>query len=127
MMRPRRKELEGSIGLSKRFSHRAPGSSGVKVQDIWFISCICFILLAITEYAACLYLKRNLTRKKREAKMKLAKEQAAKASKAEKEHLRQKEEQKLFVVRTFANNVVRAINKYQVPPTEEHEGVFTNS
>ena len=99
----------------------------MKVQDIWFISCICFILLAITEYAACLYLKRNLTRKKREAKMKLAKEQAAKASKAEKEHLRQKEEQKLFVVRTFANNVVRAINKYQVPPNEEHEGVIHNS
>ena len=76
------------------------------MQDIWFISCICFILLAITEYAACLYLKRNLTRKKRKAKMKLVKELVAKASQEEEDHLRQKEEQKLFVVRTFANNVV---------------------
>ena len=88
------------------FSHRAPGSSGVKVQDIWFISCICFILLAISEYAACLYLKRNLTRKKREAKLKLIKELVAKVGKEEEDHLRQKEEQKLFVVRTFAENLV---------------------
>ena len=76
------------------------------MQDIWFISCICFILLAITEYAACLYLKRNLTRKKRKAKMRLVKDLVAKASKDEEDHLRHKEEQKLFVVRTFANNVV---------------------
>ena len=77
------------------------------MQDIWFISCICFILLAITEYAACLYLKRNLTRKKRKAKMKLVKELVAKASKEDGgDQLKKKEEQKLFVVRTFADNVV---------------------
>ena len=85
------------------------------MQDIWFISCICFILLAITEYAACLYLKRNLTRKKRKARMKLFQELATKASKEEKEHSRQKEEQKLFVVRTFANNVVsRAVRAFTI-------------
>ena len=33
-------------------------------------------------------------------------ELVAKASQEEEDHLRQKEEQKLFVVRTFANNVV---------------------
>ena len=38
--------------------------------------------------------------------MRLVKELVAKASKDEEDHLRHKEEQKLFVVRTFANNVV---------------------
>ena len=86
------------------------------MQDIWFISCICFILLAISEYAACLYLKRNLTRKKREAKLKLIKELVAKVSKEEEDQLRQKEEQKLFVVRTFAENMV-SLYSCNRPPT----------
>ena len=46
-------------------SSTSPRASGVKVQDLWFLSCILFVLAAIAEYAVCLYLKRSLTAKKR--------------------------------------------------------------
>ena len=53
------------------FSQETPRSSGVKVQDIWFLSCILFVLSAILEYAMCLFLKRTMTRRKRKLQTKL--------------------------------------------------------
>ncbi|XP_059087924.1 glycine receptor subunit alpha-2-like [Tigriopus californicus] len=59
----------------------APQSSGVKIQDIWFLGCIVFILCAIFEYAICLFLKRSMTRIKRKKITKILEKQEKEQSK----------------------------------------------
>jgi hypothetical protein len=69
-----------------------------------------FILCAILEYAVCLYIKRGITRRKRKEKLKQIKDIVAKVGREEdlrkEENNFRKEEQKLFVVRAFTENMV---------------------
>ncbi len=96
---------------------------------MWFICCIVFILCAILEYAICLYIKRQLTRKKRKRELKEAEEEEAREAAAaaeeeakqrakERDALRtdpstregedaRRKEEKAFIINAFTENMAR--------------------
>eukprot|EP00090_Calanus_glacialis_P001696 TRINITY_DN11226_c0_g1_i1.p1 TRINITY_DN11226_c0_g1~~TRINITY_DN11226_c0_g1_i1.p1 ORF type:complete len:279 (-),score=60.67 TRINITY_DN11226_c0_g1_i1:70-822(-) len=80
-------------------SGKSPPSNGLKVQDCWFLGCTFFILAAILEYAACLFIKREaLKLKKKIDKKSTEKSHGSKPKKSQDKIARSSP---VFVIRSY--------------------------